>query len=184
MQRIVLGAGFTRSRWWHGLWGVRWLRRERNKVRQCKRPRGNQHADSLLLPSALPRMSSPGHKWTDFLSFTLSFAGEPGEPGPDVTTCSRTENLIRKTPWERVTEKPLLLVRSSYGEDGNKANTFRPKAGLLWTLQRRKIALIFFKFWLDSVLLIGFGEAQAYHNAHVEVREGRGSLLQPCRAQG
>lgn len=79
-----------------------------------------------LLPSALPRMSSPGHKWTDFLSFTLSFAGEPGEPGPDVTTCSRTENLIRKTPWERVTEKPLSLVRSSYGEDGNKANTFRP----------------------------------------------------------
>lgn len=98
-----------------------------------------------LLPSALPRMSSPEYKWTDSLSFILSFAGEPGGPGPDVTTCSRTENLIRKTPWERVTENPLSLVRRGYGEDGNKANTFRPKAVLLWTLQRRKIELILFK---------------------------------------
>lgn len=180
-------AGF----WVHQKQMVAWTMRYEMVTKGKKQDEAMQKAERQpaprfstgLLPSALPRMSSAGHKWTGSLSFTFSFAEETGGPGPEVATCSGTENFIRKTPWEWVTEKPLSLVRNNYGKDGNKTNAFRLKAVLLWTLQGRKIALPL-KFWLHTFYWLILGKHMHCHNAHVEVSEGRGSLLPPWRIQG
>lgn len=80
-------------------------------VQGAERPPAPTFSTSLL-----PRMSSPGHKWTDFLSFTLSFAGEPGGPGPNVATCSGTGNFIRKNTMGMSPRKATVISEEQLWE--------------------------------------------------------------------
>jgi hypothetical protein len=49
---------------------------------------------SICLHDVLRRMSPAGYKWSDFLSVTLSFAGEPGGPDSDVSICRRSRMAL------------------------------------------------------------------------------------------